>query len=442
MVHHFDKLVQAQRDFFNSGVTFDVEWRKKQLSKLKESLEKHIDAIADALWTDLRRHKALARPTEIDTIFGDIDYFLANIEQWSAPEERKGTENSKAYLYKQPKGVALIISPFNYPVQLALKPLIAAIGAGCTAIIKPSEMTENCAQVLDDIVSTAFSPEYVTVVQGDASTSSALLEQRFDHIFYTGGTQIGKIVMTAAAQHLTTVTLELGGQSPCYVDQNVDVDEVVSKILMPKYLNNGQTCITVNHLILHEKVKDELQKKFIQSFVNVFGKNPKSNPLYARIVTKKHWSRIHRLITASKGKVLFKSDDDDDHEDKFIAPYIVEVEKDDALLDEELFAPVLPILTVKSGQEALELVKSSGERPLASYIFSKNDQLIDRFNREILAGATVANDVLIQYFNHDIPFGGIGNSGMGRTQGKYGFDSFTHEKPVVISTSSNGGIGI
>ncbi|CAD5233854.1 unnamed protein product [Bursaphelenchus xylophilus] len=438
MPHHFDKLVQKQRDFFNTGTTLSVEWRKQQLIKLREAIDKFADKIADALWADLHREKSLSKGTETDLLYNDIAYFLENLDSWTAPEKRKGNAISEAYLHKQPKGVVLIIAPFNYPVQLAIRPLIAAIGAGCTTIIKPSEATENSAQVIEEIVSSVFPPEFATVVLGDGATCTALLEQRFDHIFYTGGTQIGKIIMAAAAQHLTPVTLELGGQSPCYIDEGVDIDEAVGKIVMPKFINNGQTCITVNHLILHEKIKDEFTKKLIAAVEATFTRNPKSNPLYARIVTKKHWNRVHRLVKATKGKILYKGDDEDDHDDKFLSPYIVEIEPEDSLLEEELFAPVLPILTVKNGQEAIQLIKDSGERPLASYIFSNDKALTDKFVNEIIAGGTVINDVLVQYFNNDLPFGGVGNSGMGRTQGKYGFDAFTHEKPVCVSKSPKG----
>ncbi|CAD5233853.1 unnamed protein product [Bursaphelenchus xylophilus] len=436
--NHFNAIVERQRDFFYSDATLPVEFRKQQLLKLRESIVKFADRIVDAIHDDLKRAKSIAKATEFDLILGDLDYFVENIEKWAATEERQETPFGKAFVYKQPRGVALIIGPFNFPIQLTIRPLIAAIGAGCTAVVKPSEVAENSAQVIEDLLTSTFDPEYVAVVQGDGSDTASLLEQHFDHIFFTGGTQIGKIVMAAAAQHLATVTLEMGGKCPCVIDETADIDEVISKFIMGRYLNNGQVCICPNHVIIHEKVKEEFVTKLVAAVTGLFGKHPKQHPLYARMISKKHWNRVHRLITASKGKVIYKSDDDDDHDDKFIAPYIVEVEADDALLEEELFAPIIPIITVKSKEEAFRFVRESREKPLASYLFSKDKEFVEKFCREIYSGATVVNDVMSQYFNNDIPFGGVGNSGIGRTQGKYGFDAFTHEKSVVQCNSAKG----
>ncbi|KAI6190876.1 CBR-ALH-4 protein [Aphelenchoides bicaudatus] len=429
---HFKDLVQKQRDYFSSGATQPVEFRKQQLEKLKRLVVDNKDRYIEAIYKDLKRPKVFSGG-EIDHITTEIDYFLANLDEWVKPEQKEDEPFGKPFIYKIPLGVILIISPFNFPISLALRPLATALAAGNTAILKPSELSENSANVLNSTLSSIFPEELVAVVEGDAQVSTALLQERYDHIFYTGSPAIGKIVMNAAARHLTPVTLELGGKCPAVVLDDTEIEKVAEKVAFGKYFNCGQICLTVDYILCEETVKDKLLENIKAQVHKLFGDTPKESPTYSRMINTNHFNRVQKLIKSTKGKLIYKPNDEDVHDDCYVAPRIYEVEKNDPLMDDEIFGPLLCVLPVKNLDEAIKFI-NQGEKPLGAYIFTEDQEKLERFLNEVHCGNAVGNGLMLTYGSNQIPFGGVGNSGMGSYHGKYGFDNFTHKKAVVKSS--------
>jgi len=430
---HFKELVQKQRDFFFTGVTNNVEWRKEQLRTLKQLVIEQKDQYVEAIFKDLRRPKPFV-VIEIQQIIDEIDFFLASVDEWVKPEEKGDEPFGKVSIYKIPLGVILIISPFNFPIGLALRPLAAALAAGNTVVLKPSELSENAATILNETLTKTFPKEIVAVVEGDAKVSSALLEERYDHIFYTGSPAIGKIVMGAAAQHLTPVTLELGGKCPTLVlDDTPDLQKTAEKIVNGKWFNSGQVCLSVDYVLCEDGIKDKFLEAVRTQVAKTFGEKPKESPYYSRMINTNHFHRIDNLLKSTKGKLIYKAGDENDHNDCYVGPYVFEVEPTDPLMDDEVFGPILSVLPIKGLDEAIKFI-NQGEKPLAAYIFSGDSKNVERFFSEVHSGNTVSNDVALNYGSIKIPFGGIGQSGIGRYHGKFGFDTFTHEKSAVKSS--------
>jgi len=429
---HYKELVQKQRDFFSTGKTNCVEFRKQQLQKLKQMVLDNKDAFVDSIYNDIRRPKAFA-VGEINQITEEIDFFLANIDEWVKPEKRGQEAFGDTFIYKIPLGVILVISPFNFPVGLALRPLAAALCAGNTVVLKPSELSENAATLLNTTLTKTFPKQLVAVVEGDARVSTALLEERFDHIFYTGSPSIGKIVMAAAAQHLTPVTLELGGKCPTLVLDDTQLEKAAEKIVTGKWFNSGQVCLAVDYVLCKDSVKEKFLGALKEQVTKTFGEKPKESPYYARMINTNHFNRVQKLIRSTQGKLVYKAGDENDHDDRYVGPHIYDVKPDDPLMDDEIFGPVLAVLSVKDLEEAIKFI-NNGEKPLGAYIFTDDQAKIDRFFQEVHSGNTVANGVMLNYGSIKIPFGGVGQSGCGRYHGKFGFDTFTHEKSAVRSS--------
>ncbi|VDM55351.1 unnamed protein product [Angiostrongylus costaricensis] len=337
-------------------------------------------------------------------------------------------------IVREPLGVVLIISPWNYPIFLVILPLIPAIAAGNTVVIKPSEVAPHTAATFEKLFAKYFTPEFLTVVNGGPSETTELLKERFDHILYTGCPPIGKIVMTAAAKHLTPVTLELGGKCPVVVEDDTIMDLTARRIAWGKWANCGQTCLAPDYVLVSESTKPKLVEALRQSIAEFYGSDIKSSKDYSRIINKRHHDRISSLLDSSRGTILFQGGDRD-RDDLFIPPVIIDVKRDDPFMKDEarffqIFGPVLPLLTIRDLNEAIDYI-NSGEKPLAAYIFTQSESKAQRFYNETSSGAVTINDLIPIITVDTLPFGGVGSSGMGRYRGKFGFDTFTHEKAVL-----------
>ena len=423
-------LVQSQKSFFATGKTKDVAFRKAQLKKLKYAIDDSQETITEALFQDLGKPKFEAVLTEVAYCGEEIDYFLKHLDQWVKQKPVKTPLNffpAKSFIMPEPVGQVLIISPWNYPFQLAIIPLLGAIAAGNCAMIKPSEITPNTAKVLTDLITRTFDPSYITVVEGDKTVAQELLQHKFDHIFYTGGAAVGKVVMKAAAEHLTPVTLELGGKSPCLVEPDIHVEHSAKRIIWGKFLNAGQTCVAPDYLLVHREIKDELvsaMKKTLQAF---YGENPVESPDYCRIVSDKHFQRLCQFLES--GKII--AGGATDPKTRYIAPTLLDaVTWEDPVMAEEIFGPILPILEYDELESAIAQINAL-PNPLALYFFSQNQQKQQKVLQDTSAGGVTLNDTIVHIGSTELPFGGVGESGMGAYHGKASFDTFTHYKSVT-----------
>lgn len=430
-----DEVFQKQRKFFNSFKTRDLNFRIGQLKTLHHALLTYEERISEAMYTDLKRSRPLTFYSEIGLSLKGISMTINNLKKWARPKKVKATWDlyplSKCWVQYEPFGQLLIISPWNYPVTLTIGPLVAALSAGNTAIIKPSELSSNVSKVMGEMINEFFDEEYIAVFQGDKEVAGALLELPFDHIMYTGNAAVGKIVMKAAAKHLTPVTLELGGKSPAIIDYRLDLSKSARRIVMGKFINCGQTCIAPDHLFVHENIADkfiEELKKWMKAF---FGDNPHASQDYGKIINRKHFERIRNYL--NDGKVIEGGNVIED--DLYIAPTLmVDVKMDSAVMKEEIFGPILPIFTYNNLDEVLQQIRSQ-PKPLALYIFSNEKEIQEKVLAETSSGGVAINDSITQFISMHLPFGGVGNSGMGRYHGKYGFETFSHQRAVMKQTN-------
>jgi len=423
-------LVQAQKNFFATGKTKDIVFRKTQLKKLKQAISESQDQITEALFQDLGKPKFEAIATEIAYCGQETDYFLKHLDRWAKNKPVKTPVNffpAKSLIVPEPLGQVLIISPWNYPFQLAIIPLLGAIAAGNCAIIKPSEITPNTAKVLANLIAETFAPNYITVIEGDKTVAQELLQQKFDHIFYTGGNAVGKIVMKAAAENLTPVTLELGGKSPCLVETDINLQYAARRIIWGKFINAGQTYIAPDYLLVHRNIKAELVKALQDCLQEFYGENPQASPDYARIVSERHFNRLCEFL--DNGKII--AGGETDAETRYIAPTLLEkINWNDPVMEEEIFGPILPILEYDTLESAIAQINSR-PKPLALYLFSKNQNTQKQVLQKTSSGGVTINDTLLHIASTELPFGGVGESGMGAYHGKASFDTFTHYKSVT-----------
>jgi aldehyde dehydrogenase (NAD+) len=421
-------IIRKQREFFATGKTKDVEWRIEQLKRLKQAIVAHQEAILNAVKADLGRPDFEAY-FEIASI-ADINYAIKHLKSWVKPKKvRAGIEQfpASAQIYPEPLGVVLIIAPWNYPFQLMISPLTGAIAAGNCAVLKPSEIAANTSSVITDIIQKTFDPAYIAVVEGGVETSQALLEEKFDHIFFTGGTAIGKIVMQAAAKHLTPVTLELGGKSPCIVDCDVDLKHTAKRITWGKYLNAGQTCIAPDYLLVDRRIKSELLTEIKKCVEEFYGNDPAQSPDYGRIISHRHFERLEPLL--KDGKIVIGGQSKP--EEKYIAPTVIDgVSWESPVMQEEIFGPILPVLEYEEIKDAIAQINAR-PKPLALYIFSKDEQKQQQVLQETSSGGVCINDTVMHVGVTDLPFGGVGDSGIGNYHGKASFDTFSHYKSVL-----------
>ncbi len=428
------EIVQHQHDYFRNGSTLAYSFRKQNLQKLKKMLQKHEQEIYVALKQDLNKSTHETYTTELGFLYMEIDMALKNLKKWmereqvTSPLTHKGT---KSYISKEPYGVTLVVSPWNYPLQLALAPAIGAIAAGNCVIIKPSEFAQATSSLLYEMVREFFEPNYITVVEGAQYVSEKLLAQQFDYIFFTGSSAVGKIVMAQASKHLTPVTLELGGKSPVIVDKDADIKLAAKRIVWGKFTNAGQTCVAPDFVYIHEKVKVRIiqeMKKYVRKF---YGREPLQNKDYVRLIHKNQFNRLHKFL--SNGEVIHGGQTD--MKNLLIEPTILDkVSWDDPVMQEEIFGPILPILTFKRLDDIIIKIKSM-EKPLALYYFGNQKKSQEKIIKNLSFGGGCINDTLYHLANPHLPFGGVGASGMGAYHGKYSFYTFSHKKSILEQTN-------
>lgn len=425
-------IFKNQKEFFESGKTINVDYRIKNLKKLNDIIKKNEDKILNELKKDLGKSNFEGYVTEVGILYDDINFHIKNVKKWSSEEKRKSPivyYPSKSYIYKEPYGVTLIIGPFNYPFQLVIAPLIGAISAGNTAIIKPSENSRNIALLLEKLINENFPEGYLRVVNplGGKETVSLLLDKPFDYIFFTGSVRVGKLVMQKAAQHLTPVTLELGGKSPCIVDSDAKLKLAAKRIVWGKFLNAGQTCVAPDYLCVHKSVKDELLKLIINEIRVQFGENVRNSEDYPRIVNKSSLERLSGYL--NDGKIYYGGNIYEDN--LYMEPtLIIKPDLNSPLMSDEIFGPILPILVYEDLDNVIKFINHR-EKPLALYYFSESKKKIKYVLTSTTSGGVTINDTIIHVANPNLPFGGVGNSGVGKYHGKESFETFTHNKSVM-----------
>ena len=424
-------LVEAQRIYFKSNATKSLTFRKESLKKFKSAVLKYENRITEALWKDLHKSPEEAYLTEISIVLQEINNHLKHMGCWAKPKRVRtplALLPSGSKILSEPLGSALIIAPWNYPFQLLINPLVGAISSGCCAVLKPSPYTPHIAAVMEELVKEIFDPSYVAIVQGGREVNQLLLDQHFDLIFFTGSPALGKIVMAAAAKNLTPVVLELGGKSPCIVDEGADLAIAARRIAWGKCINAGQTCIAPDYLFVHSSVKDQLVKKLVAAFEDLYGQEIRESRFYPRIVNDQAMVRLQKLMR--QGKITYGGDVD--VASRFIAPTVIEeIEPDSLIMQEEIFGPLLPVLSFDQLEEAVKFINDH-EKPLAFYYFGPGKKA-RKILLETTSGGGCINDTLMHIANHHLPFGGVGNSGMGNYHGIDSFKAFSHTRAIVTS---------
>ena len=421
-----------QARYFHSGATLDVAVRKSNLKAFEKAVLKWEKPLCDALWADLHKSYEEAYMTEISILLGEIRAHIRKIGKWTrrtcVPTPLKMFP-SRSRIISEPLGTALIISPWNYPVQLLLTPLVGAISAGCTAVLKPSPYVPNVSKVIEDMVADTFPEDYIAVTQGHRDVNAALLEERWDIIFFTGSPSLGRRVMTAAAKYLTPVVLELGGKSPCIIDKDADINVAAKRVAWGKTLNAGQTCIAPDYLMVHEEVKDRFLEALGKAFTELLGSNPQESGHFVRVVNDAAFERLTGYF--KDGNIVFGGHTD--KAERYIEPTVLDnVSPDSPVMQEEIFGPIFPVLTFRNISEVTEFV-TSREKPLALYYFGKNG---DYVLKHTSSGGSCLNDTILHIANEHVPFGGVGMSGMGSYHGKLSFDAFTHYRSNIVTPTS------
>ncbi|MCI9547468.1 MAG: aldehyde dehydrogenase [Lachnospiraceae bacterium] len=425
-----EELMKKQRAFFLSGKTFPISHRIKALDRLEAAIRKYQPDLYKALFKDLGKSRAESYMCEVGLTLSELNFVRKHICAWSknrpAPTPL-AQFHGKSFTVQEPYGVVLILSPWNYPVLLTLEPLIGALAAGNCCVVKPSAYSPATSQVMARLIREAFPQGHVAVVEGGREENQSLLEQKFDYIFFTGGVTVGKLVMEKAAAHLTPVTLELGGKSPCIIDHTANLKLAARRIVFGKYLNCGQTCVAPDYVLIEQGVKNRFLEYVKKEIVRMYGENPLANPDYGKMINQKHFQRALRFI--DNRKVVHGGQSNADTLQ--IAPTVLDrVMEEDAVMREEIFAPILPILTVASMGEAYAFVQKR-PKPLALYIFTEDKKTENRFLKKLSFGGGCVNDTIIHLATPYMGFGGVGNSGMGAYHGKKSFDTFSHEKSIV-----------
>lgn len=426
--------VKAEQEMFlRSGITLDVKFRIRQLKRLKEAIKAHDVLIYAALKKDLNKPVFESYVTELGSVYNEIDYMIKHVKDWAKPK-RVPTSlahfYSKSHIYQEPYGRVLIIAPWNFPIQLSFVPLVGAIAAGNCVVLKPSELAPCTARVIQQIIESVFAREYIAVEQGDGKVSQQLLKEGVDYCFFTGSTQVGKVIMETASQTLTPVTLELGGKSPVIVAKDTNIKHAAQRIVWGKFTNAGQTCIAPDYLLVDEAIRDDLINAIIEVIEEFYTKNPLENSDYSKIINRKHFKRVKKLMKDQS--VIYGGGSN--KETLTIEPTLVlEPELDTELMQEEIFGPILPILTYREVSQAVEFIRSK-DKPLALYLFTQDKALKEYIIKNLSFGGVAINDTLIHQSNYNLPFGGVGASGMGQYHGRYSLETFSHPKSVIEKT--------
>ncbi|WP_260199803.1 aldehyde dehydrogenase [Cloacibacterium normanense] len=427
-IMNYADILQQQKTFFNSQATKDLDFRKAQLQKLKKVVKSNEKLLYDAIYQDFGKSEFETFGTEISFIYKDIDYYLKNLKSFAKPKNvltNIVNQLGSSKIVFEPLGNCLVIGAWNYPYQLTLTPVIAAIAAGNTCMIKPSELPENTMKAMAKLINENFDAQFLYVVEGSVEETTAILKLRFDKIFFTGSPRVGKIVYKAAAEHLTPVTLELGGKSPAFVTEKADLNIAARRIVWGKFINAGQTCVAPDYLYVAENIK----AKFLKVLIEEIKKRNYTDNVdhYCKIINERNFDRLEKMI--DREKVVFGGETI--REKRYISPTVLDhVTWDDAVMQEEIFGPILPILTYKNLETAMQTVVE-GEKPLSAYLFSNDAKEQELFTEKLSFGGGCINDTLMHLSNDRLPFGGVGNSGIGHYHGKFGFIAFSHQKAIL-----------
>ncbi len=425
--------LQSANQFNVANTT--AQQRIAKLRRLEKALLQYREEITQAMYADFQKPILESKLVEIFTVLSEIRHASARLRRWMAPQQVELPTllllGSRSYIQYEPKGVVLIIAPWNFPFLLTLGPLVSAICAGNCVMIKPSELTTHASAVMAKIIAEVFEEKEIALIEGDAETAKALLELPFNHIFYTGSPAIGKIIMAAAAKHLSSVTLELGGKSPAIIDASANLELAARRIAWSKFTNSGQTCVSPDYILVQEQVKEALLEKIAQVLQHFFGENPKASDSYARIINLRHFERLKSYIADAlqKGSTLYLGGKTDE-EEKYIQPTILtNVSMDALVMQDEIFGPILPVLTFRQLEDAVKIVNAA-ERPLSLYVYSRNKKNIRHVLKNTRSGGAAINHSEVHFFNYNLPFGGINHSGIGKSHGWYGFEAFSNAKSV------------
>jgi aldehyde dehydrogenase (NAD+) len=429
-------MYQQMRQYFASGATQPYAFRKAQLQKLRAAIQENESAIMEALFKDLHKSAEEAYSTEIGFIYTEISHVLKHLKSWMSPS---GISTplllfpSSSKVVADPLGVTLIIAPWNYPFQLLMAPLIGAIAGGNCAVLKPSEMTPNTAAVIEQLIISSFDADFVTVVQGNGAevVPNLMNSFRFDHVFFTGSIPVGKEIAKLAAPQLVPVTLELGGKSPCVVDKDANIKVAAQRITWGKFTNVGQTCVAPDYLLVHESRKQELVEQMQQSITNFYGNDPRQSRDYGRIINAGRFKKLESFLR--QGEVI--SGGQTHESERYMAPTLMQnVSVDQPMMQEEIFGPILPVYTYREHDEAMNMIRTHSN-PLALYVFTENEKTAQRYVDEVPFGGGCINNTLMHLANADLPFGGVGNSGVGAYHGKYSFETFTRKKSILTTAT-------
>ena len=428
-MNNYQDITQAQRAFFNTNATKDPEFRIRQLKQLKSVLKANEKLLDEAIYKDFRKSSFENYVTELSLIYHEINLAIGNLKDWSRKKKVAtpiSMQPGKSYILPEPLGVTLVIGAWNYPYQLSILPAVSALAAGNTVIIKPSELAAHTSNIMAQLLNKHFDVQMLHVVEGGVPETTELLKEPFDKIFYTGSSNVGRIIMKAAAEHLTPVTLELGGKSPAFVFKDANLKITAKRLVWAKFLNGGQTCVAPDYLLVEKDIKEPLIEEIEKQISAILGENPKESEAFVRIINQRHFDRLMRLIDSVK--VIFGGANSP--EDLYIAPTLMDgVTYDDAVMQEEIFGPILPIIEFEDLDWAIAEVKKR-DKPLALYVFSSSKKTARRIFHEISFGGGALNDAIMHLANSALPFGGVGNSGMGSYHGKTGFDTFSHFKSI------------
>jgi aldehyde dehydrogenase (NAD+) len=433
-MENYSSLVAKQQSYFRSEITKDLAFRLEALQKLRTAIKNNEHNLMDALKADLNKSEFDAYSSEIGFVLEELRFTIKHLRSWVKPKRVKTPLThigSASYIYSEPYGVTLIIAPWNYPFQLAIAPLIGAIAAGNCAVIKPSELTPKTSELLGKIISELFSEEYITVVQGGVETSQALLSESFDYIFFTGSVPVGKVIMEAAAKNLTPITLELGGKSPCIVHEDANIKLAAKRIAWGKFTNAGQTCIAPDYLYIHKNIKDQFLQQFRETTIELYGQQPLNNPNFTRIVSQRHFDRLTNFLDDGK---LFMGGKSNKNKLTIEPTVLTNISWEDTIMQDEIFGPILPVLEYSNLDDVIEGIHRH-PKPLALYIFTESNNIQQEVLNSVSFGGGCVNDTVYHFASPYLPFGGVGNSGIGAYHGKGNFDTFSHNKSVLKQTT-------
>ena len=424
------ELLKSQKNYFKTGDTKSVSFRKAALKRLKVELIKQENAIVSALHKDFKKPVFESYATEIAMVISELDLTIKKLNQWAKPKRVMPSLlnfPSSDKIYSEPYGNILIISPWNYPYQLALAPLVAAVAAGNTVVLKPSELTPNTSNLIEDIITAVFKPNHVSVVKGGVPVSEALLAERWDYIFFTGSVFVGKIIAKAAAEHLTPVTLELGGKNPCIIDETANIKLSAKRIVWGKFINAGQTCIAPDYILIHKSIKQAFYNALEKEIELAYSNSPELSEDFARIINEKNFNRLAKMLHNETCIIGGQTDINS----LYIAPTVIDEPRlDSEVMKDEIFGPILPVISYDNISE-MDSIISNYEKPLSLYVFSNNKAKAKALVNKFSFGGGAINDTVVHFINHKLPFGGVGNSGIGAYHGQLSFDTFSHKKAVV-----------